>query len=667
MLVGIVAFIFAALIVSAHGPAEGLSFGLGWLPAIVYVLGFHLLQSQLARWGRALVLREAKLGSAPPSRPYLLIIFQLVGLLAALQLGWSQYVQSPEGLGLGEAWLLPGLLMFLPFFLVHLSWLAARRKIREALEPDPWPLGSYLAFHVRILVIPLLPCLVNSTLVWLQQRPGLGLILAAFPSLELVGALASGVLILVLSPYLMRLALRSRSLEGGPLRRSLEDVARSGGFRMLDIRVAETHGRIINALFVGVLGRQRYVFLTDGLLARLSQEDLRGVFAHEMAHSRRGHIILNMALLLGFSLMLTVLATGFADDSSGSASLVLGLVGLPVFFLFVFAPLMRTWETEADVHSGEILGDPGPIKRALTELGRLHPKRMREGGVTHPAIEQRLAFIDSYFREPSTALEFNLRLRRLRRRVATFFFVALGLWLVGLPLEIAQGRIREATVRAEREEDLPLAEETLARLEDWNDRYGRVVGLDADLSQRAALWTTLASGYQKTGALERAAPHVASMRDHLDQFGSDPVKLYNVAVLQAQQDAGEGRFDRMLGPLRRSEQELDRLEAMVVKNGLPVMAGYTEQIERERRDLAFMRGLEEVGRRLGLLPPAPGSGPLPEPGRPEDEALLRLAELAGQGPITGAEIAAATAGLEPSWKRAALLALGPREAPSERD
>ncbi len=652
MLVGILGFIMAALVVSAYGPETGFSTSLGWLPPIVYVAAFHLAQRTMARYGRDLVISQAARGEAGVrSRPFLLVLLQVLGLLATLHLGWSRYVQ--ETLGLGDLWLAPALLLFLPFFLVHVSWLAARREVKEALESDPWPLPSYLAFHIRILVLPTLPCLVFSSLNFAASRPTTGNLLAAFPSLELLAGLLTAAVIVIFSPFFMRLALRSRPLEPGPLRRSLDEVAREGRFEFLDIRVAETHDRIINALFVGVLGRMRYVFLTDAIMKKLSVEDLRGVFAHEMAHSKRGHILLNMALMLGFSLMLQVLGSGGFGDDEGWFVGLLGLLALPLFFLLVFAPLMRTWETEADVYSGEILGDPGPIKRSLAELGRLHPKRMREGGLTHPSIEQRLAFIDTYFKDGAVRTAFGQRVKRLRRSVYLFFFLPLLVWALTLPLELAEGTIRRDIQLAQEAEDATLAGAALERLE---ERLGQ--GLDdPGYRMRAQLWTIQAAAYQKAEDFAAAEPALRRMKEHLDDFDG-PIPIYNAAVLEAQQEAGQGRIARMLAPLRQAEDALKPIVELVGADH--------EEVVRERKDLAFMRGLEELARRLGRLPPAVTPGPLPASDRPEDRALAELARRAAEGPIEAADVASLTADLERGWKRAALLALGPSESPGER-
>ena len=90
-----------------------------------------------------------------------------------------------------------------------------------------------------------------------------------------------------------------------------------------------------------------------------------------------------------------------------------------------------------------------------------------------------------------------------------------------------------------------------------------------------------------------------------------------------------------------------------------------KEVRRERKDLAFMRGLEELGRRLGRLPPAVTAAELPETERPEDRALAALAEAAAAGPEGALEAARIAADLEPGWKRAALLALAPVEAPED--
>ena len=115
------------------------------------------------------------------------------------------------------------------------------------------------------------------------------------------------VVLLGLFPVLLRHVWRTRPLEAGPLRTRLEAAAARHGFRIRDILVWQTNSMVVNAAVAGFLPRLRYVFLTDGLLEWLDDEEIEAVFGHELGHVRHRHVPLRVAaMLLPLSLWLLV-------------------------------------------------------------------------------------------------------------------------------------------------------------------------------------------------------------------------------------------------------------------------------------------------------------------------------------------------------------------------
>jgi STE24 endopeptidase len=89
-------------------------------------------------------------------------------------------------------------------------------------------------------------------------------------------------------------------LPEGELRSAIEAFATQADFQLDDIYVIDSSKRSSksNAYFTG-FGRRKRVVLYDTLMEQLSTEEIVGVLAHEIGHSKRHHIIRSM--LEGFA------------------------------------------------------------------------------------------------------------------------------------------------------------------------------------------------------------------------------------------------------------------------------------------------------------------------------------------------------------------------------
>lgn len=119
------------------------------------------------------------------------------------------------------------------------------------------------------------------------------------PAIAAVAGLAAVVVVLTLSPLLLRRVLPTTPMTAGVLRDSLEGVWRGHGVRVSKVLVWLTDGGTANALVMGPLPRLRYVVFTDALLERLPSDELEAVAAHEVAHLRLGHQVWMLGAVLG--------------------------------------------------------------------------------------------------------------------------------------------------------------------------------------------------------------------------------------------------------------------------------------------------------------------------------------------------------------------------------
>ncbi|MGE5864065.1 MAG: zinc metalloprotease HtpX [Rhizobacter sp.] len=177
-----------------------------------------------------------------------------------------------------------------------------------------------------------------------------------------------------------------------------------------------------NAFATGRNPQNAAVAATTGILRVLTDRELRGVMAHELAHVRHRDILISTisATMAGAISMLANFAMFFGGrDSEGrSHNPIVGLVVMllaPLAASVIQMAISRAREFEADRGGAEISGDPEALASALQKIQRYaqgmpmaaaerHPETaqmmisnpLSGGGLrglfsTHPSTEERVA------------------------------------------------------------------------------------------------------------------------------------------------------------------------------------------------------------------------------------------------------------------------------------
>ncbi|HEX2011810.1 MAG TPA: zinc metalloprotease HtpX [Roseateles sp.] len=177
-----------------------------------------------------------------------------------------------------------------------------------------------------------------------------------------------------------------------------------------------------NAFATGRNPEHAAVAATTGIMRVLSERELRGVMAHELAHVRHRDILISTvsATMAGAISMLANFAMFFGGrDSEGRpANPLVGLlvaILAPIAASLIQMAISRAREFEADRGGAEISGDPQALASALDKIHRYaqgipleaaerHPETaqmmimnpLSGGGIkglfsTHPSTEERVA------------------------------------------------------------------------------------------------------------------------------------------------------------------------------------------------------------------------------------------------------------------------------------
>lgn len=172
-------------------------------------------------------------------------------------------------------------------------------------------------------------------------------------------------------------------LEPGELRDSIEAYADKAGFEISGLFVMDGSRRSAksNAFFTG-FGKRKRIALFDTLINQHSVQEIVAIVAHEVGHSKCGHIKKFLAMSVFktgavFLLMSFFLNSQGLFDAFGMSepSVHAGLV----FFMLLYTPvsmivsmgtaaLSRRYEYEADAYAAKTTGQPEALVTALKTL-----------------------------------------------------------------------------------------------------------------------------------------------------------------------------------------------------------------------------------------------------------------------------------------------------------
>ena len=377
-------------------PTSGSAEAAPWWALVACAAGYVGLSYGVTRWntdfGLRRLMRSGGAGAWLGRWPVIIALATQVYLVAAagglMLAGWGSLFT--DTLHLGRCPLVAKLLALAPFvvaLIVH--WWAiypleqavrnhVRRELALAGEPVAagWSRRQFLSFNVRhhllFVAVPVaIIVFVVDVLILMEAAKWLRPAVATA-----VGLTVSGGVFLAAPAMIVRIW-RTRPLPEGPLRARLEGLCRRMGLGYRQILVWDTGGVIVNAGVMGLLGRLRYVLLSDALLAHLDQDAVEAVFAHEAGHAVHRHIPYMVLFTCG--LLLTCAALAGAAAAALGAGEVPAAVQLSTLLLagllwgVPFGILSRRFERQADVFAASAVGADDPDGRqdrgALTVRG----------------------------------------------------------------------------------------------------------------------------------------------------------------------------------------------------------------------------------------------------------------------------------------------------------
>jgi heat shock protein HtpX len=202
-----------------------------------------------------------------------------------------------------------------------------------------------------------------------------------------------------------------------PLHRMVARLTQRAGLPMPKVYIIPDQSP--NAFATGRNPSHASVAATEGILQALSESELEGVMAHELAHVKHRDILISsVAATIAAAIMMASRSLMFFggrhdDDEGGNPIAMLAMVILaPIAAMLIQAAISRSREFSADAGGAAITGNPHGLANALRKIDALarrvpldaNPatahmfiiKPFSGGGLlsmfaTHPPTEQRIA------------------------------------------------------------------------------------------------------------------------------------------------------------------------------------------------------------------------------------------------------------------------------------
>ena len=225
---------------------------------------------------------------------------------------------------------------------------------------------------------------------------------------------------------------RCKPLEEGFYRQRIEALCQKAGLKYSNILYWPIFGgRMITAGVMGLVGRFRYILVTNGLLNMLTMEEIDAVIAHEIGHIKRYHLLFYLLFFIGYPflyfvfyfpidllMVFTVIPNGLLDQLGLDPAIVsvtlLNLIMITtflVYFRFIFGYFMRNFERQADTYVYSLLKSAQPLISTFHKIASTTAQPADKPNWHHFSIKERIDFLERCEVNRSTIDQHNRKIR----------------------------------------------------------------------------------------------------------------------------------------------------------------------------------------------------------------------------------------------------------------
>jgi Zn-dependent protease with chaperone function len=408
-------------------------------------------------------------------------------------------------------------LLFLAVFVGYLilAWSEGHplhRRIGGPSETRSEQIRSNITFTIPVL-IPWFVLSTASDILHLLPFPKFKAMLDT-PAGEAVFFLTFLIIATLTAPQVIQRFWRCAPVEAGAVRSRIAELCRRAGVTYREIVYWPIHGgRMLTAGVMGLVGRFRYILVTDALLELLTADELDAVMAHEIGHVKKHHLLFYLFFFAGYllisyavyDLMLLVIIYGSPliqalsarVDHTGVASIAFSIMAVLLFLLyfrFVFGYFMRNFERQADTYVYAMFPSGRPLIRTLEKIARTGTQSPDKPNWHHFSISQR---IDYLVRCENDRRWIGRQDRKIRRSIGIYLAGLLAFALVGYHLQFGETR---------RQLDRRIFEKAIVRELDRHPDNADLHSLLGDFRLEQAAYADAIAAYEEALRLDPGNP-----------------------------------------------------------------------------------------------------------------------------------------------------------------
>jgi Zn-dependent protease with chaperone function len=266
---------------------------------------------------------------------------------------------------------------------------------------------------------------------------------------EIIYILTFLTVVSIFGPVLIKKLWGCISLEPGYTRTKIEATCKRAGLKYSDILKWELFGgSMITAGVMGLVGRFRYLLVTQALIDALDDDEIDAVILHEIGHVQRFHMLFYLFFFAGFigcnfvffePMILLLYIAGpvyqgfsFLGIDKGDvypALICLSLIGLfVIYFRFVFGFFMRNFERQADIHVYNFKRDATSLVSTFYKIASLSRQSIEKPSWHHFGIGERIRFLERCGEQPKLIARHH---RRVKKMMIGYFLLVLALFYTG--------------------------------------------------------------------------------------------------------------------------------------------------------------------------------------------------------------------------------------------
>ncbi len=340
------------------------------------------------------------------------IEFSALGVYAgALAAGWRS---MPEAAGVAGSAFATGVIVTAPFLLCLSGVWSILHFAEKALRGMGPTLRQRLSFKIRHNILTLSVPVALVLVVY-----DITSVLPEWLTAPFADPWAATLLMLAVvlggytvAPLVVVRVWKTSRLAECPLRDRLTGLCKRIGVGFRDIRVWETPGHFFaNAAVMGVAGFVRYIVVSRSLIEAMPEAEVESVFAHELGHARRHHMVFYLVLAANFMLLAHIFEsiTGTTIEEE-TVYLVIWTALFALYWGVVFGYVSRLFEREADLFGAEASPDFGTFAVALARIAHMNGVSPDARSWRHGSIRSRVEFLGAAREMPQVRMRFLMRL-----------------------------------------------------------------------------------------------------------------------------------------------------------------------------------------------------------------------------------------------------------------